>query len=353
MKRIGLFVALLVSLCSAAIPVQISPVNDTIVRATCVIFKWTDTYSSCDVIITRDRNSDGFFIPYSEGAWLGSYTPLTINLPLENTKYYWKINAGTLDSFWTSNHPEQLYPIVDLRMDQEIKFIWNKPTTVDTNNQILYVELQVATDSLFQNIVINETNLIDTVYTPTRLQDTTNYYWRVRTINTTTGTSPWSVKKFNRCIPLEPVVKTPTNTQNNIPLTYTCVWNKVLGASSYAVIATTDPDSVAYSPTTQAKQTTDTACTLTNLLPNSTYYWVVVAINDYSYTISDTLTFTTANPDSSPVRYVYSYRAKTSTMQTTIACDLLGRKINMNHTRTLSQNIYLAKQPFMKKLVLK
>ncbi|RAK65739.1 reprolysin-like metallopeptidase [Hymenobacter edaphi] len=99
-------------------------------------------------------------------------------------------------------------------------------------------DLQVATDAAFTNLVINETGLVNNIYTATSaLTQNTQYYWRVRGI-ADCGTGPWSTsgvfavgRQF--CIP---TVFNATDVPQSIPST-----GSSLVLSSISVTQGTNP----------------------------------------------------------------------------------------------------------------
>ncbi len=68
--------------------------------------------------------------------------------------------------------------------------------TWNTSPGSLSYQLQLSTDSIFTNVVFNQTGITSTSYTASGLLNNTTYYWRVLAVGTV-GKSAWSaVKKF-------------------------------------------------------------------------------------------------------------------------------------------------------------
>lgn len=76
----------------------------------------------------------------------------------------------------------------------------NNSTNVDLNSNLIWTNkhfvdsfnLQIATDSLFANILINEMDIKKDTFQITQLEPFTKYFWRVRSIDKESSNSLWS-----------------------------------------------------------------------------------------------------------------------------------------------------------------
>lgn len=142
--------------------------------------------------------------------------------------------------------------------------------------------VQVATDTAFTNIVINQSGLAASQYSITSgLNNNTQYYWRASAVNGA-GTSPYSsVFTFTTvvAVPSAPTLSTPANGATGVSLTPTLDWNDVSGASTYTLHVATDS---AFSNViiNQSGLASSQYSVSSGVLSNNTkYYWRVSATN--------------------------------------------------------------------------
>jgi hypothetical protein len=99
--------------------------------------------------------------------------------------------------------------------------------------------LQVSTSNTFGTTVVNLTGIIGTSRAISGLANSTVYYWRVSSTNST-GTSAWSAtRSFTTvaplAIPVAPTLSSPANAATNVTRTPTMSWNAVTGAATYEI----------------------------------------------------------------------------------------------------------------------
>jgi hypothetical protein len=143
--------------------------------------------------------------------------------------------------------------------------------------------VQVATDSLFATLVVNDSTLTTASKPVSSLLNSTTYYWRVNAKNTA-GTSSYStVFNFTTVaaapvVPAVPVLQTPATGALDQPVSLTLTWGSVTGAATYRVQVSTD--SLFTSVLVVNDSTLTTASKLAGPLQNDTkYYWRVNAKN--------------------------------------------------------------------------
>ncbi|MCF7802570.1 MAG: fibronectin type III domain-containing protein [Candidatus Marinimicrobia bacterium] len=139
--------------------------------------------------------------------------------------------------------------------------------------------LQVATDSGFSSLVVEQSSLSSTEYTVENLDNSTIYYWRVRT-NFLLTTSSWSdAWSFTTIIapPAQPALSSPANGVGDQPQDLTFQWEAATRAESYQVQVSTSSDFSALVFNQSGVATTDYS--VSGLQKNTTYYWRVRASN--------------------------------------------------------------------------
>ena len=136
-------------------------------------------------------------------------------------------------------------------------------------------QIQVATDTSFNNLVINATTA-DTTYNATNLSYITTYYWRVRGINIHQNSIWSSTRKFTTRPAIFPVVLVaPINGAQYIPMTQNFIWRPQTNATQYQLQVSTSPT---FATTLLDYTTPDTTYTFTTI-PNATIYWRVRGLN--------------------------------------------------------------------------
>lgn len=140
-------------------------------------------------------------------------------------------------------------------------------------------DLQVATDSGFSSLVVDEDLLAVLEFDPAGLLNLTEYFWRVRSVNAA-GVSAWAtVFSFTTIIavPAVPVLSAPADLAVNAAVNVALSWAAAARAASYSVqVATED---------TFAALVVDESGVLTLSFSNSGldnyegYFWRVKAVN--------------------------------------------------------------------------
>ena len=173
-----------------------------------------------------------------------------------------------------------------------LSLVWNSVEFAST------YKVQLASDTSFTNIILDDSTLTDTVKAVTNLSPLTDYYWRVNAKNIS-GTGPfssvWHFKTLGS--PTQVNLLYPPNDTTNIPVNVNFIWSKP-GEQTYA-IKTINPNNkdnrviIKYwfeltTDTTGASLILDSTLTDTTKsvggLPNPiTYYWHVRAKNEIGW----------------------------------------------------------------------
>jgi hypothetical protein len=139
--------------------------------------------------------------------------------------------------------------------------------------------VQVATDSLFSALVLDDSLVTDTTHLIGPLVNNTTYYWRVSAKNVA-GAGLWaSVSSFTTIvsIPTQVQLLSPANSATNQPVSLTLRWHAVPMAARYrAQLAT---DSLFSAVVLDDSLVSDTTHLIGPLANNTTFYWRTSATN--------------------------------------------------------------------------
>jgi len=311
-------------------PVLVSPVSGSLNVPLSTSLNWDS--SSYGYSYHVEVASDSLF----SNLLVNDSTPTAITQYLggltNSTVYFWRVSvknsAGT--SPWSTggkfttvsnipappSAPLQTSPTngsVNVPVSQNLT--WN----ISTGATSYMVE--VATDSLFSNIILNDSGLTTTTQSTGTLLNNASYFWRVSAKNTG-GSSPFStVWKFTTipAIPAAPTLVSPAQLASNIALSTSLSWNAVSGATSYRVQLATDSLFTAIIVNDSGLITTSQAIgPLTN---NTTYYWRVNATNAGGTSAYSTIFKFTSIPATPGVPVLTSPPNGSTNISTTTALD--------------------------------
>jgi hypothetical protein len=288
-------------------PVLISPLNNSTGNQVNLNLVWTKPQyaESFNLILATDSLFS--VIVLNDSLLLDSVKSITNLTPLTN--YYWKVRAKNVAGwsafssafkFKTIGTPTQVIlsvpPNNAVNQPVNITFKWYKAvdqTLIKSKEQItnskeqttdLFISkylFELATDSVFGNIVQRDSSLTDTVKSVSGLTNITNYWWRVKAKNEI-GWAQYSVVwKFTTIVPLPPapVLNSPANNSTGISLTPLLDWNDVQYASGYRIQLSADSlfgTTLWDTSSVVQSQVTVPAGKLTGL---TKYYWRVNATN--------------------------------------------------------------------------
>ncbi len=164
----------------------------------------------------------------------------------------------------------------------------NNKTGVSTEPELLWTQsegatkynLQLATDSSFSNLVINENGLADTGKQVVGLSRLVRYYWRVSAANNYES-SAWSSPAFAfvtaGTIPSVPLLSLPSNGASDINVNPVLTWNASLGADGYTLQVSKSSTFTDF--VYNQSGLTATSKQITGLNNFEKYYWRVSASN--------------------------------------------------------------------------
>jgi hypothetical protein len=207
---------------------------------------------------------------------------------LENsTTYYWRVNATNASGTSGWSQVRSFTTIIAIPTVPVLVMPVNLAESVSTKPLLDWTEseraesyrLQVASDTLFNNVVLNVENIEGTSHSiANELNEFTAYYWRVNATNVG-GTSDWSaVSKFTtgQAFPVAPVLVSPESGTTDVTNTL-FLWNAVATATQYHIQISETSD---FSTTTVDNNAVmNTFYTTTSLVKFTQYYWRVRAIS--------------------------------------------------------------------------
>lgn len=272
-----------------SVPTPLAPANLAVNQPTTVTFRWskpTPPAASYRLQVGTDATFASGIV-YNDSTLTD--TTKAVSGLLNNTTYYWRVNAkspgGTSNfsgtfSFTTivaAPAAPSLVSPANNAIDQNtsLRFTWSKTAFATT------YRLQIATDQTFASgIVFNDSTLTDTTTLASGMLYNVTYYWRVNAKNLG-GTGPYSsVYQFKTLTadPSIPVQLSPANGATNQATSVTVRWTRPAGASSFHLQLGTDP-TFATGKIIDNPAAVDTFATASGLSFLTTYYWRVNADN--------------------------------------------------------------------------
>ncbi|HVP80105.1 MAG TPA: hypothetical protein VMV04_19665 [Thermodesulfobacteriota bacterium] len=153
---------------------------------------------------------------------------------------------------------------------------WNKVSCA------INYRLQIANDSSFQSMVLDQNGITDTSYQVLSglLSNSKTYYWRVNA-NNAGGTNAWSLFwSFTTGVaaPSAPTLVSPANNATGVSTTPTLSWNASSGATSYGLqVSTSQTNWTGSNLKVNQSGITGTSQAVRGLANNTVYYWRVNA----------------------------------------------------------------------------
>lgn len=291
-------------------PVLTSPAQGAVsVSRASVAFQW-DAVAGADVYRFRLGTDTLITNPLVWDTTCATNSRTVQNLQ-PGTKYYWRVRAKNTGTQEVSSWSTTYWFITDL-VPPSLEFPGNGAVTIDFGSVAFQwndisganvYRFRLGTDTLVANAIVWDTTCAVSSRTVTGLQPNTKYFWRVRAKNTNSGTvSSWSqTYSFTTAQLTQPALTYPANNAPHTGLNFSLQWNAVWGANVYRVRVGTD--SLITNPIVWDTSCATTSKQLTNLSPNTKYYWRVRAKNTSSGAVSawsPTWNFTTENAGIKP-----------------------------------------------------
>ncbi len=192
--------------------------------------------------------------------------------------YYWRVKAedDNNESDWsdinqfttTFDKPELKSPADNFKgIGESVTLSWNS-----VGQGAVYV-LEVSKSPYFtpDKYIVDNKELTSLSYEINGLNYLTEYYWRItaRYQGCTSQSDIWTF----RTKPTAPVLFTPENEAEGLPLTLDLIWSKVPMAGSYRLQVATDESFGSGSIVRDIDDIFSVYYQIANLSPNTTYYW--------------------------------------------------------------------------------
>ncbi len=277
---------------SLSAPALLSPTNGTSGEPTTLILTWSSITGAINYHLQVSNSSAFSSLIYDNATLTG--TSEQISSLSNSSTFYWRVSASNSSStsswsstwsFTTTTTPPLPNPSVPT-LASPSDGSTNQPTTIvlDWNSSANadHYWVQIATDSTFSNPTIGDSSVTLNSYQVNNLSASTNYFWRVKGLNSS-GSSNWStVWNFTTVgsqvqLPSQPTLSVPINGSTNQPTTITLSWNSAANADHYWIQVATDQTFTNMVYTNYA--IVGTSQQVSGLLNNKAYYWQVRGVN--------------------------------------------------------------------------
>ena len=286
---------------SADIPVLALPYNGATVQPSEVPLTWHPTGSALSYRVQCD-DEESFTTPVADQN-CDIDTFFTVGNLGSASTCFWRVSAMTVNGpsdwstvwrFFTTPGEEDVPVIIHpadgtTDLPVSLQFRWRKVASA----QVYGFQLE-RTDG-DGTLLVNVTDVPDTCFSISGLENNTAYSWRVNAL-TAGGPSGWASAGFRTVVsaPGVPQCLVPLNDAVQCSLETTLEWRSVESAGSYTVQVSTDSlFSVLLYDTTGC---TDTILDISGLSEDTRYYWRVGSVNAGGGTWSAVMGFRTRYP---------------------------------------------------------
>ncbi len=259
----------------------IYPPNDTGGIALKPVFKWTsaDKAELYQFQIAIDPDFESIF----EEVFISDTTWALESVLQYREFYYWRVRTKNNSSYTQWTTPSMFKTIFEpptLHLPE--KGITSLPLEVDLHwfpmKEINSYKVEVATDSLFKNIVFQQDDIVDTTVTVKGLTHLKVYYWRVRA-KTTNVIGLWSeVWNFRTLLPPPKLLK-PANKSYGHESVVKMQWTPVSGGEKYVIDISEKGDFSTHFYNGATDNDDDHTIKLLEYF--TTYYWRISALDEF------------------------------------------------------------------------
>ncbi|MBI3005411.1 MAG: fibronectin type III domain-containing protein [Ignavibacteriales bacterium] len=293
-----------------ATPSLSSPANGSQNQPTTIALMWNSSARASAYRLQVSADSTFTAIGVDQNDLVS--TTATITSLATNTIHYWRVHAFNTGGTSAWSNVWSFTTVPSPPAAPTLSTPANGATGVSLNPTLSWASvvgaslyrLQLAVDSVFTNIVVNQTDILSTSYPLVNLSSRTKYFWRVSAANAG-GNGDWSATWNFETIsdtPPPPTLSTPSDGATNQPTTITLSWSTSTGATSYRLQLSkntnfTGSDFDDSTITTTSKQ-------VGSLNEGTVYYWHVNAKNSGGTSPwSPTRNFATEsnNPQAGPI----------------------------------------------------
>ena len=212
------------------------PENNSVNLNTISDFKWlkSDRVEKYSFELSTDSN---FYSVFLRDTSLTDTIKQVMGLNF-NTRYYWRVSARNIGGVSPWSQKWNLTttianPVLISPLNNSIGNLPNPTLKWNSVSGAAYYNLIVAKDSLFNQIIYNDSNILGTQTNLTGLELLTFYYWKVRAGNTNGNGGFSSYWKFKtKGVPVNISLIYPSNNAVNIPINFTFKWQKGVDQTS-------------------------------------------------------------------------------------------------------------------------
>lgn len=268
------------------VPTLVSPLSDATNQPTSITLTWNVALGASAYRLQLATDSLFTAVVADDSTLTG--TSMLINSLNNGTRYFWRVRSknmagvSTYSSQWNFTTTSGVVPpglpaLISpannsLGQPLTVSLRWSRPAGATGYH------LQVAVDSGFLSLVVNDSTVVDTTL-QVNLQQSTRYYWRANARNsagTSAFTTPWS---FQTLVlpPPAPTLVFPGNGSIDQPRSLSLVWRTVPTGGEYQLQLALD--SLFTSIVLDDSSLADTSHTVSSLPSNSTLFWRVRARN--------------------------------------------------------------------------
>lgn len=294
-------------------PTLLSPANNSTNIPLTPLMDWSNVSNADSYRIQIAANSNFTTTIVDQGNLTNSEFQVAASVLNYDNLYYWRVNGTNSNGTGTWSNTYNFRTINFLPAAPVLVSPLNNSTgnsltpALDWNDisDALHYNLQVATDTGFANMVVNQNNIIASQYNiPASLLNIgTAYYWRVNAVNGN-GTGQWSARwRFTTIsLPAVPVLVSPANGATQVILTPGLSWGTVPDAAGYNLNISLDSNfsTVILTAGNITNNFFNVPSALLNI--NTVYYWRVNAYNTLGTgQWSPDFRFTTIGPPATPL----------------------------------------------------
>ena len=274
-------------------PILTSPSDSSMRIDPIQTFQWNEVEGADQYIIQFSHQSDFSVIYY----YVDNIQ--TTSIEIDNLKngqeYYWRVrairngnNGDWSDSFYFSTGLEIPVLLVPENgasgLENTLVLNWQAYTYAENYH------LQVSSDSLFNEMVVEKSDLTSGFHELVDLEKNSTYFWRIKVI-TSDSESDWSETfNFTTALPIV-ILSTPLNESTQQELDGTLIWESADNIESYDLELSENSN---FSNAIVSLNLTETQYAYSGLDKSKNYYWRVRTVSgDNKADWSDTFVFTT------------------------------------------------------------
>ncbi|HRI46348.1 MAG TPA: fibronectin type III domain-containing protein, partial [Ignavibacteriaceae bacterium] len=271
------------------------PVDTSINQDTVQTFRWSKAFDQIETVgrywfeLTKDSSSNSFVIQDT----LLTDTLISINDLNYLTEYHWRVKANNeagwgdftkWNKFTTIIERPAIVNLTSPPDNQDglikpITFVWDSASRAD------YYHLQISQDSLFSNIVVEDTSVIGFQFIDSTLNDLSTYYWRVRGVNIGGKGDYSNIYSFRTLgVPYPVTLVYPPADTINLPVSITFNWLK---GTDQRTVSTywfeLVRDTISMVGLVRDTTLNDTSKTVSGLINLTNYFWRVKAKNEVGW----------------------------------------------------------------------